>query len=83
MNASELWPILFIALTLSFLLSFAFMVPKRGFLSAFLWTIFPLRYWSSRASDTAYDDNPVWLDRLQWGLFVAVGLLWLAQKVKS
>ena len=83
MNAAELWPILFIAFALSLLLSFVYMVPKRGFLSAFLWTIFPLRYWSSWASGTAYDDNPVWLDRLQWGLFIAMGVLWLVGKVKT
>lgn len=77
-----LWSGLFIALALSLLLSFGFMVRKRGVLSAVLWTLAPLRYWLASASSTEYDDNPPWLDQLQWGVLIAMGLLWLAGKAK-
>ena len=77
-----LWPVLFIALGVSLLISFGFMVEKRGVLSAALWTFAPLRYWLSSFSDTPFDDNPEWLDRLQWGLILAMGLLWLAGRAK-
>ncbi|HZU52585.1 MAG TPA: hypothetical protein VFF77_01715 [Holophagaceae bacterium] len=82
MNISAVWVALFIALALSLLLSFVYMVRERGFLSAFFWTFAPLRYWLADASGSQYDDNPSWLDRIQWGLIVTMGLLWLATKAK-
>lgn len=82
MSVDLLYEILFAALALSLLASFCYMVGKRGVLSAFLWTFAPLRYWLSSFSDTPYDDNPEWLDRIQWGVMAAIGLLWLATKAK-
>ncbi len=76
------WLVLFIALAVSLLISFGYMVRTRGILSALLWTFAPLRYWLSSTSDTPYDDNPLWLDYLQWGLMGVMGLLWIAGKAK-
>lgn len=82
MSAGTLYEVLFAALVLSLILSFGYMIGKRGVLSAALWTFMPLRYWLSSFSDSPYDDNPEWLDRLQWILMLAVGLVWLATKAK-
>ena len=82
MSAGSLYETLFAALALSLLISFGYMVRIRGVLSAVLWTFVPMRYWLSSFSDTTYDDNPEWLDRVQWGLMLALVLLWLATKAK-
>ena len=77
-----LWQVLLIAFAISLLFSFVYMVQKRGVLSAFVWFFIPMRLLLSWGSDTPYDDNPDWLDHVQWGLIVAMGLLWLAGKAK-
>jgi len=76
------WLVLFIAFVISLVISFSYMVQKRGVLSALFWTIIPMRWLLSWGSDTPYDDNPGWLDRLQLGLILVMGLLWIADKAK-
>lgn len=77
-----LWQVLLIAFVFSLLLSFVYMVQKRGVLSALFWSFIPMRLLLSWGSDMPYDDNPDWLDRIQWSLIVAMGLIWLAGKAK-
>lgn len=74
--------VLFGALILSLITSFGYMVQKRGLMRALFWTFIPMRWLLSWGSDTPFDDNPAWLDRLQMGLILALGLLWLAGRAK-
>ena len=67
-------------LVLSFIASFGFMVQKRDVLSALFWTFIPMRWLLSWGSGTSYDDNPVWLDRIQISLIVACVGLWYFKK---
>ena len=82
MTAGSLYETLIAALALSLLISFSYMIQKRGLISALFWTFIPMRWLLSWGSDTPYDDNPDWLDRVQVGLIAALMLLWLATKAK-
>ncbi len=77
MTLDGLWIPLLVALGISLVLSFFYMVERRGLISALFWTLMPWRLMVSWASDTDFDDNPPWLDRLQIGLILALALLWL------
>jgi len=80
---STLYTVLFACTAFTFVLSFFFMIKTRGFLSALFWTFIPFRLLLSWGSDTEFDDNPPWLDRLQLGLIGTLALLWLWQRAQS
>jgi len=75
-TVTTLFGILLVGFGISLIFSFSYMVKKRGVLSALFWTLIPYRFWLTWASDTQYDDNPEWLDRIQIGLIIAMGALW-------
>ena len=82
MSVGVLYEVLFAGFVISCLLSFVYMLQKRSLLSALFWFLVPMRWLLSWGSDTPYDDNPDWLDRIQLGFAVAIGLLWLVGKAK-
>ncbi len=78
-----LYSALFVGFGVSVVISFAYMVKKRGFFSALIWSFIPCRSQLSTAIDVPFDDNPIWLDFVQLAFIVAFGLLWLWRKVNS
>jgi len=82
-TVTTLFGILLVGFGISLIFSFSYMVKKRGVLSALFWTLIPYRFWLTWASDTQYDDNPEWLDRIQIGLIIAMGALWLWGKANT
>jgi len=75
--------VLVVLLALSLIVSFFYMVNRRGFLSALFWAFVPFRFLLSWASDNDLDDNPLWLDRLQFFLIGTLVLIWLLGKVRT
>lgn len=72
--------ILLVMLLATFVLSFIYMLKKRGIISSLFWAFVPFRLLLSWSSDTEYDDNPPWLDRVQIVLIAALVVLLYVRK---
>ena len=81
MNTSDvIFVILLVMLMATFVISFVYMLKKRGIISSFFWAFVPFRLLLSWTSDTEYDDNPPWLDRVQIALIAALVVLVYVRK---
>ena len=72
--------VLLALLAVSFVVSFFYIAKSRGILTALFWTFIPFRLLLSWGSETRFDDNPPWLDRLQIALIGTLALLWVLSK---
>ena len=72
--------VLIALLVVSFVVSFFYMAKSRGFISALFWTFIPFRLLLSWGSESRFDDNPPWLDRLPIALIGALAFLWVLSK---
>lgn len=82
-TTQNLFGVLLLAFAITYIISGYYMAKKRGLLSALFWSFTPFRWLFSWSTDTSYDDNPVWLERLQVGIIVAMGLVWFIGKGQS
>jgi hypothetical protein len=82
-TATNLFAILLVAFAITYLISGWYMAQKRGVLSALFWSFTPFRWLFAWSSDTKYDDNPEWLEMLQVGIIVAMGVVWFFGKAHS